>query len=231
MDHEIVGSFYRAAHLGLRVLDGRGARRRFGREADARWVQFRGDLTDADRFDLLLRDAAGAAPLAFAPREVFDLEGLSHEDPFGVTWAGPPRGLAGNLLRAELDAPDDPVAAFDAAAALWEVPLLPLAPDALPRILPSTRLAVGGVSALRSLVAHFAAHRGGLDLADQVTLVADRPVERQLFGLATVFLATPTRGRCVAPREARALRVDSTLASDDASEAVREALAASSRSA
>ena len=59
MDTLPLRPFYRAAALGLRALDGRGVRRRFGEDADARWRQFRGELRDADRFDLLLRDADG----------------------------------------------------------------------------------------------------------------------------------------------------------------------------
>src|SRR5690242_12221615 len=52
-------SFYEAASLGLRALDARATRsRRFGPDADATWRAFRGELTDGDRLDLLLRDAA-----------------------------------------------------------------------------------------------------------------------------------------------------------------------------
>lgn len=229
MEFETLGSFYRAAHAGLRVLDGRGVRRRFGAEADGRWQQFRGDMTDADRLDLLLKDAATIAPLAFAPRDVFDLRGLSSEDPFGTTWKGPPRGLAGSLFREEVAVPSDAVAAFDAAVALWEVRVEGVDAVALPRILPSTRLVVGGLAALRAVVAHFAANRGSLDLADQVLLVADRPVERQLFGLTTVFLATPGRARAVSPgvavervRGLGVTRIDARAVSDDASAKVRE---------
>jgi hypothetical protein len=229
MDFESTGAFYRAAHLGLRVLDSRGVRRRFGAEADARWAQFRGDMTDADRLDLLLREAAAQAPLAFAPREVFALEGLSLEDPFGASWKGPPRGLSGSLLRSENAVASDAVAAFDEAVALWEVSIPAMDASSLPRIVASSRVVVGGLAALRAIVAHFAAHRGSFDLADQVLFVADRPVERQLFGLATVFLATPGVGRAVPPRasveKVRALGrtpFDAKVVSDDASDAVRE---------
>ncbi len=229
MDFESTGAFYKAAHIGLRVLDSRGVRRRFGPEADARWVQFRGDMTDADRLDLLLRDAATQTPLAFAPREVFALEGLSLEDPFGVSWKGPPRGLSGSLLRSEGTVSSDPVAAFDEAAAQWEVTVPKLDATALPRLVASSRIVAGGLAALRALVSLFAAHRGSFDLADQVLFVADRPVERQLFGLATVLLATPGAGRSVPPKvsveKVRALGrtpFDAKVRSDDASDAVRE---------
>lgn len=229
---EEVRSFHLAAHLGLRALDARGARRRFGDEADARWKQFRGQLTEADRLDLLLRDAATVAPLAFAPRDVFALPGISTEDPFGPDWPGPPRGLAGELLRARDEAAADPVAAFDRALALWQRAAAPIDPGTGPRVAPSTRLLVGGASLLRHLVGVFAAGRDALDLADQVILVADRPHERQLFGLAAVLLGTTSPPRCVAPDASperwKALgvtRLDATLVSPDASDDVRDAVA------
>jgi hypothetical protein len=227
-----VRSFHLAAHQGLRALDARGARRRFGDEADARWKQFRGELTEADRFDLLLRDAATVAPLAFAPRDVFALRGLAAEDPFGPDWPGPPRGLSGELLRARDEAPADPLAAFDRCLALWERSAPPLDPGTGPRVAPATRLLVGGTSLLRHLVTVFAAGRDALDLADQVVLVADHPHERQLFGLAAVFLGTTNRPRCVAPgvtperwKSLGITRLDASLVSPDASDAVRAAVA------
>jgi hypothetical protein len=233
MSPEQVESFYRSAHLGLRVLDGRGVRRRFGADADARWKQFRGDLNDADRLNLLLRDASTVAPLAFAPREVFSLPGLSVEDPFGPTWPGPRVGLAGELLRADVNGPLDARDTFETATSRWEVSLPALDPSALPKILPSTRVVFTGLGALRALVTHFAAQRGSLDLADQLLLVSDRPVERQLFGLAAVFLGTPNPPRVVplnvSKDRLRALgvaRLDSHVISDDASSAARETVLA-----
>lgn len=227
-----VEAFYRAAHLGLRVLDARGGRRRFGDDADARWKQFRGQLNDADRFDLLLRDAATVAPLAFAPRDVFGFLGLSTEDPFGPEWEGPPRGLSGDFLRSRDEAPTDPLAAFDRVLSLWERPTRPLDPGTAPRVAPATRLIVGGTSALRHLVTVFAEARDTLDLADQVLLVADQPWERQAFGLAAVLLGTTNRPRCVSPKVTPErwktlgfARVDATVVSDDASEDVRKAVA------
>jgi hypothetical protein len=227
MDSLPLRPFYRAAALGLRALDGRGVRRRFGEDADARWRQFRGELRDADRFDLLLRDAATVAPLAFAPREVFGFAGLSAEDPFGPAWEGPPQGLAGELLRADERVPEDVVEALDAAVARWEARVATVPEGAVPRVSPGSRVVCGGVGAIRALAAVFAAQRERLDLAEQVVLVADRPVERQLFGLAGVFLGATGALRSVTPgaseERVRALlpRVDAVLVSDDASEAVR----------
>ena len=51
-------SYYLAALTGLRFIDSKqGTGRRFGENARALWAEFRGDLTDADRINLLLRDA------------------------------------------------------------------------------------------------------------------------------------------------------------------------------
>jgi hypothetical protein len=230
MSPEAIESFYRAAHLGLRVLDERGARRRFGADADARWKQFRGDLNDADRLNLLQRDASTVAPLAFAPREVFSLTGLSVEDAFGPVWPGSRAGLAGDLLRAERSDASDPLQWFEAAVAQWPGSPPALDGSSLPKILPSTRLVFAGLGALRALVTHFAAQRGSLDLADQLLLVSDRPAERQLFGLAAVFLGTPNAPRALVPsaskERVRALgvtRLDAHVVSEDATPAARDA--------
>jgi hypothetical protein len=95
--------FYRAGVLGLRALEAREGRgRRLGPAADATWRAFRGDpgeLDDRDRLDLLLRDAAATSPLAFAPRRIFALAGLSDDEPFGHEWPGLPVSLARLLLR------------------------------------------------------------------------------------------------------------------------------------
>lgn len=231
MDTLPLRPFYRAAALGLRALDGRGVRRRFGEDADARWRQFRGELRDADRFDLLLRDAATVSPLAFAPREVFGFAGLSAEDPFGPSWEGPPQGLAGELLRADERVPDDLVEALDAVIARWEARVARIDEAAVPRVTPGSRVVCGGLGAIRALAGVFAAQRERLDLAEQVVLVADRPVERQLFGLVGVFLGVAGALRAIPPGAAEARvravipRVDVALVSDDASEAVRELVA------
>lgn len=229
MNPDSVRLFYRAAAVGLRALDQRGVRRRFGREADERWKQLRGDMTAADRFELLLKDASVAFPLAFAPRDVFAIPGLLREDPFGAAWAGPPQGLATSLLREEADVPADPVAAFDLAARTWEVSPKPFDVTALPRIGPPTQVVAAGLGALRALVLHFAAHRSGLDLAEQVLFVADAPAERHLFGIAALLLGATREPRVVSSRVAvervRAMgvtRVDARVTSDDASEPARD---------
>jgi hypothetical protein len=71
-----IESYYRAAALGLRLLEAREARgRRFGEAAAATWRALGGELEGRDRLDLLLRDAAVSNPLAFSARGVFDLAG------------------------------------------------------------------------------------------------------------------------------------------------------------
>ena len=80
-------AFYAAAVAGLRALDARErTARRFGPDADTRWSSFKGALTDADRIDLLLRDAAVTWGAAFSASEVFDLFGLAPDEPFGPDW-------------------------------------------------------------------------------------------------------------------------------------------------
>ncbi len=73
-------SFYAAALAGLRALDGRERRpRRFGPDADARWQNFCGHLSLAERVDLLIRDAAVTWQAAFSPAIVFRLPYLASD--------------------------------------------------------------------------------------------------------------------------------------------------------
>ncbi len=56
-------SYYGAALVGLLAIEARRPTgRRVGSEADARWQAFRGDLTTANRLDLLIRDADAQWP-------------------------------------------------------------------------------------------------------------------------------------------------------------------------
>jgi hypothetical protein len=98
--------FYRVGALGLRWLQDRGfGTKRFDDDANARWRAFRGELTDADRLDLLLRDGAALFPKAFAAREVFELDGLAEDEPFGPEWVSPTPSEAGALLREAILSP------------------------------------------------------------------------------------------------------------------------------
>ncbi|WP_104981129.1 hypothetical protein [Sorangium cellulosum] len=237
---EAIDSYYRAAALGLRLLEAREARgRRFGEAAAATWRALGGELEDRDRLDLLLRDAAVSNPLAFSARGVFDLTWLTDDEPFGPSFPQASAGLAAALLREATASPlaaTDPQAVLGAAADAWR--LAPLAPepalaDRLQRVVPATRIVASGARAVAMLAAHANA-RSDLDLGEQVLLVTDTPAERQMFGFA--LLLTPSRGRprVISPAQAsaaqaRALgftRCDVSLLSQDAAAPAREAAAA-----
>lgn len=91
--------FYRSAALALRALEALNARpSSVGPEPDARWNAFRGELREADRLDLVLRNAAATAPAAFAPRVVLALSGLAADDPFGPDWPSADHALAHGVI-------------------------------------------------------------------------------------------------------------------------------------
>jgi|CZKU01.1.fsa_nt_gi hypothetical protein len=232
-------SFYRAAFLGLRLLEAREGRgQRFGETADARWKAFAGALEDRDRLDLVIRAASVTAPLAFAPRTVFALEGLAGDEPFGPRWQGPPKGLARELFRSAT-APLSATGlreALDTARACWGLPAFASQAalvGSLERLSASSKVLVSGASA--SMMLGLAAQgRSDLDLGTQAVLVADGPAERQLWGVALMLLQTRGRGLVLGSTEAtparvRALgfaRVDICLVSDDAETASRESVRA-----
>ena len=232
-----VSAFYRTAMLALRVLEAREGRgQRFGDTALARWKSFAGALEDRDRLDLFIRAAQVTAPLAFAPRSVFRLEGLADDEPFGPRWDGPPKGLASELLRdaaAPLSVPTLREL-LDVARTTWSIPpfsLPPVLAASFERLSPSTKILLAGADAITGLVVA-AQGRSDLDLATQVVLLADDPVERQLFGLGLILLQARGRGQALAaadatPSRVRALgfaRVDLALVSEDAAVAAREAV-------
>lgn len=231
-DH--IDSFYRAAALGLTVLEARaGSARRFGPDADARWNAFRGALQDWHRLDLLVRDAAVAHAAGFAPRVVFTLPALADDEPAGPEWTGAPPDIAAELLRqAATAAPPDLDALLGDIACIWHLEPAAVSREAAAGIEPATRIACAGAGAVIALARAFRG-RPELDLADQVTLIADAPGTRQLFGLAIAalggsragsqrpvrILATSPAGASDAPE-----RLDRAIASPDASPAEREAL-------
>lgn len=186
-------AFYAAAVAGLRALDARErVPRRFGSDADTRWTALRGALTDADRIDLLLRDAAVTWGAAFSPAEVFDLFGLAPDEPFGPDW----RSLGGGPARrvfAEAGPPPSPVELAR---------LLGLQPRdvPLPTISAATRLAVAGASALVA-VAQVFAEDASLSWSDQVLAVATEPTTRQLAALLAIFVGSAAKTRLVRPSE------------------------------
>jgi hypothetical protein len=64
--------------FALRYLEGRRATgRRFGADADALWSSLQGDLTTANRLDLLIRDADAEWPGGFGARTVFAMRGVA----------------------------------------------------------------------------------------------------------------------------------------------------------
>ena len=191
-------SYYRAALTCLRFLEGRTpTKRRLGPDAQSLWNEFRGDLTDADRIDLMLRDADVQWPGAFGPRTVFAFGGVAEDEAFGSEWE-PLDGVdAAELLRTveRETTPSDAVGALTAVATAWSFSLAPL--DA-PAVGAADKFVVAGPSAVVSLVRAFASGRD-LDWADQVICVASAPAHRQIAALAGGLLNVSKRARVVAP--------------------------------
>src|SRR5262249_6856224 len=145
--------------LGLRALEAREGRgRRLGPAADATWRAFRdepGELDDRDRLDILLRDAAASYPLAFAPRRIFMLPGLSDDEPVGHAWAGVSLPVARLLLRdAAVDlAPRSAGAILTEVASAWSLtPGTTLTGASVATLGPASRVAAAGVGAVLALV-------------------------------------------------------------------------------
>ena len=133
-------AYYRGALWGLKFVEARRPTgRRFGPDADALWQGFAGDLSPADRLDLLIRDANAEWPGAFGARSVFDRRAVAEDDPFGVGWESLDGARAAELWQqlAGQPAPADARALLDHALALcahWtlgEVAGRPLEPSAL----------------------------------------------------------------------------------------------------
>jgi hypothetical protein len=184
-------TFYAAALAGLRALDHReGASRRFGPDADTRWASFRGALTDSDRIDFLLRDAAVTWGVAFAPAEAFGLFGLAPDEPFGPDW----QPLSTAAARRYLDGAIATVGPEE----LGKLMGVSTGPVQLPTITPSTRLAVAGGAALVAVARAFDG-RSDLSWPDQVLAVATTPVHRQLAGLLAILTGAAGRTRLTRP--------------------------------
>jgi hypothetical protein len=192
-------NFYRAGVLGLRALQDRGlGTQRFTVDAEARWKAFRGELTDADRLDLLLRDGAVLHPVAFSAAVVFGLPDLAVDEPFGPDWSSLPPSEAGAALRdVSKDAPfaadARPSLVLAAVAKLWA---LTLQGADVSLVGAASRVVVAGAGAVAALADHMAG-RKDMDFGDQLLLVSDRPAERQLFGLASALCGSRTRPRTV----------------------------------
>ncbi len=218
-------TFYAVAILGMRALDARSnGRQRLDANADATWAAYKGAQQHADRVDLLVRDAAVTQPTAFAPRVVFDLPGLADDDPFGADWPGAEGPRAGDWLRAT--PAEDATAFLRDAARAWGLQVGTVS-QPLGTITPASRLVVAGVGALLAVFAAFDG-RSGFDFAEQVTVVADRPGERQLAGLVGALLGSHQAVKLLAPNAAKdavaAFRAERIIASSDVSAAVTRAL-------
>lgn len=233
-------AFYAASALGLAWLDAReSSPRRFGSAADASWRNYAGtptDLTELDRFELLLRDAASLYPDAFSPRAVFAVPGLTDDEPFGQWAHEPAPGLARDTFRTPPTPAVDVRALLAEAARAWSLSLG--ASPALPPVGPTTRVLVVGAAALVAVAARFAEHRD-LSFPEQVVVLSDAPVIRHLAGLAALALGELHAPRCLSPAVAPSTPaaggfdpIDVLASSDDAStdeRAAAEALLAAHR--
>jgi len=206
--------YYRSALTALRYLDERTGRRRFGADADARWQSFAGDepadahreearpriLLDADRIDLLLRDADAQWPGAFGARVVFDLSAVAEDDAFGAEWAPVVDGIAvwQQVLRAPLASGLE--ALLKQLCAHWEQRLTF---KTLPVPGPTERWLVHGPQAIGAAILAFAASPSAVWHAQVVIvgeppLVVDLPPQSQrqrAFGRHLAALATGLLGQ------------------------------------
>lgn len=177
-----IRAYYRSALALLKHVEARQpTNRRFGAEADALWSQFKGELTTADRLDTLLRDADAQWPGAFGGRTVFDLNGVSEDEPFGAKWEGLDGVLAQQLWLSSVDS-----AVSTARAALVEVSEswdLTLHEVHVGTIGAADRIIVVGPSAIVALILAFVGAEE-LDWSQQVVVVATPPAHRQLGAAA-----------------------------------------------
>ena len=179
--------YYAAALRALAFIEQRApTTRRFGAEADARWGALRGNLTTADRLDLLLRDADAHWPSSFGARAVFALRAAAEDEAFGAAWAPLDPVDAEELWRSVLaePAPTTVAAALQAAAASWG---LAIAPFDAGSVVPTDRLVLVGPSAVAAAALLFASGRD-LDWVDQAVCVATPPAHRQVAALVAPLL-------------------------------------------
>ncbi len=188
--------------------------RRFGTEADARWAGFRGDLTTADRLDLLLRDADAEWPGAFGARMTFDEPAVAEDESFGASWPGLEPVEAEEVWRTSVASaePSDLSTLLSAWSAAWSVKLSPTEVGPLSTV---DRLVVAGPSAIAAVLGAFVG-RSDLAWAEQVTIVATPPAHRQLAVFATAVLNSTKPTVVVTHGQAPALS-GRTIISADAS--------------
>lgn len=205
-----IHAFYAAALLGLRRLDAMGVPpERFSPAADGHWKTLCGALGTEHRIDLLIRDAsriqdaAHRLSAAFAPAAIFDIAGVTEDDPFGPEWTRLDAQEAHDSWGRARDATaDDPTAVCQRWAELLGV----TRPSAPPPTLGPTDVVVAlGPTAAWHLLPAFAG-RPDRDWPQQVVVVAGNPAERQFAGLLGL-LASGTR----APRATRLEALDLSL--------------------
>jgi hypothetical protein len=208
-------SFYSAALAGLRFVEARKSTgRRFGSDADARWTGFRGDLTTADRIDLLLRDADAEWPGAFGARTVFAEPAVAEDDAFGPAWSGLDPVDAEEVWRNALlsTEPRDLDTLTAAWSSAWGVKLQAIDVGMLATV---DRLVIAGPSALVGALRAFIG-RDDLAWPEQVVVVATPPAHRQIASFATAVLNTTKPTALVTHGQAHAL-VGRAVVSPDAS--------------
>ena len=192
-----VRAYYMAALAGLRYVEARRPTgRRFGAEADAKWSTFRGDLTAADRMDLLLRDADAEWPCAF-----------------GTGWPGLAPVEAEEVWRkgARLSAHADLDELLLDWSRAWETPLASFETGPIT----TSALVVAGPSAIAAVIRAFVG-RSDLSLSEQVTFVASGAGHRQLAALSTAIVGSAKAPKIVSagPVTGRPLVSDDAVAAD-----------------
>lgn len=208
-------SYYGGVLSALRFMEHRQPTgRRFGADADARWASFRGDLTTADRIDLLVRDANAQWPEAFGARTVFARRAVAEDEPFGPGFEPLDPVEAEDLWRVQLAAPPavDARAALRAVAQAWD---LRLADHDVGSVGAAEKLIVVGPSAIVSAVVAFQQGHD-LDWADQVIIIATPPAHRQLAGVGGALLNTLKPTTIWSATEGTAQRGRRLVASADA---------------
>jgi hypothetical protein len=193
-----VASFYEASLQTLRFVEARTPTgRRFGPDADAMWRNFKGHLTTSDRIDLLLRDADTEFPGAFGARVVFDLAGVAEDEAFGPAWTSLGTEAADLWSRVQNEQVSR---AVGSAIKLIASPWTNAEPKsvAVEGLTPATKIVAAGAGAILSLIRAFE-DKPDLSFADQVTVVASQPAERQFAALAAPLLNSPKPTRILKP--------------------------------
>ena len=141
-------AYYTAALQLLRFVEVRApSNRRFGADADALWSTFAGGLKTCDRIDILLRDADVQWPGAFGARSTFGLRAVAEDDAYGADWTSldPMDGEKTWRASQEGEPPGSPGDAIAAIEKVWD---RSSSSTTLPEVGPTTKLVVGGHSAI-----------------------------------------------------------------------------------